>query len=71
MINLGPNADITKCYDFMTNQCHLQQGLDWRWAWIENCWAVEVFDPRHELAVALQLNHEPSNNLTKSGESLR
>ena len=63
MINLGANADIVKCYDFMSNQCQLTLGQHWRWAWDRDCWAVEVFDPQHELAVVLRLDQSPPGGL--------
>lgn len=55
MMCLGELADIRWWYRFLVEECALEIGHDWVWAWHENAWAVEFLDPRSETYVRLKL----------------
>ena len=57
-MDLGENSSIRAWHEFLTEECGYQLGRDWRWAWHNNCWAVEFDDPRIETAVRLRMNDE-------------
>lgn len=50
MIPLGETADIRGWYRYLAEECDLEIGQDWCWAWDHdrNCWAIEFADPKNE-----------------------
>jgi len=58
VIGLGEGASIRAWYEFLEEECDLRIGQDWRWAWRDNCWAVEFMDPRIETKVRLKMRDE-------------
>lgn len=55
MLSLPENASIKLWYDFLVEECGLDIGRDWHWAWHDNRWAVEFSDLRNETAVRLKM----------------
>lgn len=58
MISLEENASIKLWYDFLVEECGLDIGRDWHWAWYNNRWAVEFTDPKYETKVRLKMQDE-------------
>ena len=58
MMGLGENADIKLWRQFLTEECGLALGRDWRWGWKDNAWAVEFADPRMETQVRLKMRDD-------------
>ena len=58
MMGLGENADIKLWHQFLTEECDLVLGRDWRWGWKDNAWAVQFTDPRMETHVLLKMRDD-------------
>ena len=58
MMGLGENADIKLWHQFLTEECDLALGQDWRWGWKDNAWAVQFTDPRMETHVLLKMRDD-------------
>ena len=58
MMELGEEADINAWYHFLAEECGLKIGRDWRWAWSNNAWAIEFWDPKVETMIRLKMNND-------------
>ena len=56
MILLNEKANIRAWYRFLVEQCDLQIGKDWCWAWEQNCWAIQFHDEQTEVIVRLRIS---------------
>ena len=58
MMDLGETGSIKLWHDFLTQDCGLELGKDWRWAWQHNRWHIEFVNPSHETAVRLKMHYD-------------
>jgi hypothetical protein len=58
MMDLGETSSIRAWYDFLTEECGLKIGQDWKWAWRNNRWHVEFMDDRIESLVRLKAQND-------------
>lgn len=56
MILMREDWNLRHWHDWLVEEMHLHIGRDWQWAWHNDRWGIEFFDPRNETAVRLKAN---------------
>lgn len=50
--------NLQQWFDFLTDECSLEIGEDFRWGWQDNSWCVEFPDSKTEVMVRLKIRHD-------------
>lgn len=59
MILMREDWNLRNWYDWLETEMDLKSGRDYRWAWVNNRWAIDFVDPKMETAVLLKMKELP------------